>query len=200
MKNLLLILISALAMQSCFVNAKRDYNGYSKNLVFSKNEKWLINNIYTDLNSHDKEKLNHEILDRFNELSNGNAYNLEKAKSENLITNKIPFSPEIEDIEQLKNSTNFTYLVNVYTKKTRNGLAVLETSEQKEYASNEAFAIIEIYDIKNLKKVYYQKVHSSQTREKQTKGPSFQYSSETLSIKNLRKIMKDIKKNAIIKS
>lgn len=199
MKNLLLILISALAMQSCFVNAKRDYNGYSKNLVFNKNDKWLINNIYTDLSSLDKERLNKETLETFNELSAGNAYNLEKAKSESLISGKISFSPEIEEIEQLKNSTNFNYLVNIYTKKIRNGLAVLETSEQREYASNEAFAIIEIYDIKNLKKVYYQKVYSSQTREKQTKGPSFQYSSETLSKKNLMKILKDIKKNAIIK-
>ncbi len=199
MKNLLLILISALAMQSCFVNAKRDYNGYSKNLVFNKNDKWLINNIYTDLSSMDKERLNKETLETFNELSARNAYNLEKAKSESLISGKISFSPEIEEIEQLKNSTNFNYLVNIYTKKIRNGLAVLETSEQREYASNEAFAIIEIYDIKNLKKVYYQKVYSSQTREKQTKGPSFQYSSETLSKKNLMKILKDIKKNAIIK-
>lgn len=200
MKNFLLILLTATLMQSCFVNAKKDYNGYSKNLVFNKNDRWLLNNIYTDLNSYDKEKLNNEILDLFNGLSNGNAFNLEKAKSENLITNRIPFSPEIEDIEQLKNSTNFTYLVNVYTKKIRNGLAVIETSEQREYASNEAFAIIEIYDIKKEKKIYYQKVYSSQIREKQTKGPSFQYSSETLSIKNLRKILKDIKKNAIIKS
>jgi hypothetical protein len=46
----------------------------------------------------------------------------------------------------------------------------------------------------------HQKVYSSQSREKETKGPSFHYSSETLSKKNLRKILKDIKKNAIIKS
>jgi Glu-tRNA(Gln) amidotransferase subunit E-like FAD-binding protein len=36
MKNMLLILLSCIALQSCFVNAKRDYNGYSKTLVFTK--------------------------------------------------------------------------------------------------------------------------------------------------------------------
>jgi hypothetical protein len=200
MKNMLLILLSCIALQSCFVNAKRDYNGYSKTLVFTKQDKWLINNIYTDLNSYDRDKLNKEVFSLFNELSSGNVYNLEKAKSQNLITGRIPFSPETEDIEQFKNSTDFNYLVNIYTKKVRNGLAVIEPSEQMQYASNEAFAIIEIYDIKNVKKIYYQKVYSSQSREKETKGPSFHYSSETLSKKNLRKILKDIKKNAIIKS
>jgi ferredoxin-fold anticodon binding domain-containing protein len=32
-------------------------------------------------------------------------------KSQNLITGRIPFSPETEDIEQFKNSTDFNYLV-----------------------------------------------------------------------------------------
>lgn len=200
MKNLLLILLTAALMQSCFVNAKRDYNGYSKSLVFNKTEKWLINNIYTDLNSNDREALGDETLSVFKKLSNENAYTLSKAKSENLINNKIPFSPESEDIQQLKNATDFNFLVNIYTKKVRDNLAPLETTEQREYASNEAFAIIEIYDIKKEKRIYYQKVYSSQTRDKQTKGPSFHYSSESLSKKNLRKILKDIKKNAIIKS
>ena len=107
MKNMLLILLSCMALQSCFVNAKRDYNGYSKTLVFTKQDKWLINNIYTDLNSYDRDELNKEVFSLFNELSSGNIYNLEKAKSQNIITGRIPFSPETEDIEQFKNSTDF---------------------------------------------------------------------------------------------
>ncbi|MBF1149685.1 MAG: hypothetical protein HXL67_07905 [Cloacibacterium normanense] len=51
-----------------------------------------------------------------------------------------------------------------------------------------------------MKKIYLQKASSLQTREEKTKGPSFHYTSETLSKKNLKKIIKDIEKNAILKN
>lgn len=199
MKNLLALLVMLL-LQSCIVNIKQDYNGYSRNLVFEQNKKWLINNIYTDLNSYDRDELTQKIFEKFNKLSKGNAYSLEKARSENLISGKISFSPDIEEIEQLKNATDFDYLINIYTKKVRSNLALIEPTEQQIYASNEAFAILEVYDIKKMKKIYLQKASSSQTREEKTKGPSFHYTSETLSQKNLKKIIKDIEKNAIIKN
>lgn len=85
MKNMLLILLSCIALQSCFVNAKRDYNGYSKTLVFTKQDKWLINNIYTDLNSYDRDELNKEVFSLFNELSSGNIYNLERTTVHKII-------------------------------------------------------------------------------------------------------------------
>lgn len=193
-------LFAFLLLQSCIVNIKQDYNGYSRNLVFEKDKKWLINNIYSDLNSYERDEMNQKIFQKFNELSKGNSYSLEKARSENLIAGKISFSPEIEEIEQLKNATDFDYLVNIYTKKIRNNLALIEPSEQQLYASNEAFAIIEVYDIKKMKKIYLQKASSYQSRDENTKGPSFYYTAETLSKKNLKKIIKDIEKNAIIKN
>lgn len=196
----IIALLTILLLQSCIVNIKQDYNGYSRNLVFEQNKKWLINNIYTDLNSYDRDELNKKIFEKFNELSKGNAYTLEKARSENLIAGKISFSPEIEEIEQLKNATDFDYLVNIYTKKVRKNLSLIEPTEQTRYASNEAFAIIEVYDIKKMKKIYLQKASSLQTREEKTKGSSFHYTSETLSKKNLKKIIKDIEKNAILKN
>jgi len=156
-----------------FCKCKKRLQWYSKTLVFTKQDKWLINNIYTDLNSYDRDELNKEVFSLFNELSSGNIYNLEKAKSQNLITGRIPFSPETEDIEQFKNSTDFNYLVNIYTKKVRNGLAVVEPSEQMQYASNEAFAIIEIYDIKNVKKIYYKKYILLSQEKKRQKDQAF---------------------------
>ena len=79
----IIALLTILLLQSCIVNIKQDYNGYSRNLVFEQNKKWLINNIYTDLNSYDRDELNKKIFEKFNELSKGNAYTLEKARSEN---------------------------------------------------------------------------------------------------------------------
>ena len=51
----IIALLTILLLQSCIVNIKQDYNGYSRNLVFEQNKKWLINNIYTDLNSYDRD-------------------------------------------------------------------------------------------------------------------------------------------------
>ena len=92
----ILYLFAFLLLQSCIVNIKQDYNGYSRNLVFEKDKKWLINNIYSDLNSYERDEMNQKIFQKFNELSKGNSYSLEKARSENLIAGKISFSPEIE--------------------------------------------------------------------------------------------------------
>ena len=58
----IIALLTILLLQSCIVNIKQDYNGYSRNLVFEQNKKWLINNIYTDLNSYDRDELNKKFL------------------------------------------------------------------------------------------------------------------------------------------
>ena len=59
----IIALLTILLLQSCIVNIKQDYNGYSRNLVFEQNKKWLINNIYTDLNSYDRDELNKKIFE-----------------------------------------------------------------------------------------------------------------------------------------
>ena len=62
----IIALLTILFLQSCIVNIKQDYNGYSRNLVFEQNKKWLINNIYTDLNSYDRDE-NKILPDRVQE-------------------------------------------------------------------------------------------------------------------------------------
>jgi hypothetical protein len=87
----------------------------------------------------------------FTQLSGGKAYDLKTAKSENLISHDIPFSPETEDLEDLKNNSDFNFLVNIYTFKVRNGLDHT-LGVQDEYRKNETFAMMDVYDIKTLKK------------------------------------------------
>ena len=38
-------------LQSCHVSVKREYQGLSGALVFTQNKKWLVNNLYSDLDS-----------------------------------------------------------------------------------------------------------------------------------------------------
>ena len=102
--------------QSCIVVPQRDYQGFSKSLVFKDNKKWMINKALTDLNSTDAIKFNQNNFDLFNKLSNGNAKTIMDAQKENLIPNKIAYHPSLDELETLKNSTDFDYLVNSYTK------------------------------------------------------------------------------------
>ncbi len=198
--------------QSCIVVPQRDYQGFSKSLVFKDNKKWMINKALTDLNSTDAIKFNQNNFELFNKLSNGNAKTIMDAQKENLIPNKIAYHPSLDELETLKNSTDFDYLVNSYTKNVRDEIANIETELPFQYSKNEAFVIVEVYDLKSLKKIYYQKVSSSQTLEgrkypseqtlqeqinRKSSGPNFSYSANQLIFINQKKLLKDISKNAI---
>lgn len=203
-------------LQSCHVPVKRDYQGLSGALVFTQNKKWLVNNLYSDLDSFDKERLNKKILEQFQVLSKGNATSVDQATSENLLPSKISFNPDLEQLESLKTNSDFDYLVNIRTIKVRDQIASLELSQPFEYSRNEAFALLEIYDLKSLKKIYSQKATSEvamegkrnnpdyygqnglpNTNSSKDKVPFLNYSARTLSVKNLNKILKDIDRKAI---
>lgn len=203
-------------LQSCHVSVKREYQGLSGALVFTQNKKWLVNNLYSDLDSFEKERLNKKILEQFQVLSKGNATSVDQANSENLLPLKISFNPDLEQLESLKTNSDFDYLVNIRTIKVRDQIASLELSQPFEYSRNEAFALLEIYDLKSLKKIYSQKATSEvamegkrnnpdyygqnglpNTNSSKDKVPFLNYSARTLSVKNLNKILKDIDRKAI---
>ena len=203
-------------LQSCHVSVKREYQGLSGALVFTQNKKWLVNNLYSDLDSFEKERLNKKILEQFQVLSKGNATSVDQANSENLLPLKISFNPDLEQLESLKTNSDFDYLVNIRTIKVRDQIASLELSQPFEYSKNEAFALLEIYDLKSLKKIYSQKATSEVAMEGESNNPDYygqnglpntnsskdkvpflNYSARTLSVKNLNKILKDIDRKAI---
>ena len=216
MKIKFLFLLVMVFLQSCHVSVKREYQGLSGALVFTQNKKWLVNNLYSDLDSFEKERLNKKILEQFQVLSKGNATSVDQATSENLLPSKISFNPDLEQLESLKTNSDFDYLVNIRTIKVRDQIASLELSQPFEYSKNEAFALLEIYDLKSLKKIYSQKATSEVAMEgernnpdyygqnglpninsSKDKGPFLNYSARTLSVKNLNKILKDIDRKAI---
>lgn len=212
MKKLFYLVIIAAFLQSCFVHVKKDYNGFSKTLVFNQNKKWLINKIYTDLDASQDEKLNQKVLDKFNELSGGKAVSIDVAKQQNLFPASISFAPDLEQLQTLKNSSDFDFIVNIRTKKIRDQLGSLELEKPLQYSKNSAFALLEVYDIKTLKKIYSLRAYSEMALDKKESygeddyrskskddrdGPYFSYSAEGLSVKNLKKILSDIDKNAI---
>lgn len=196
MKRSIILLIVLIALQSCYYPVRKDYGIYSKSLVFSKNKKWLINNINTDVNSHHRELMNKEVLQLFNEMSGGNASDMKTAKSENVIQNHIPSDPQPEDLEVLKNSSDYNYLVNVYTFKVRNALDNT-IGVQSQYKSNETFAMMDVYDIKTLKKMYSFKAYSEVGVDKDQKVTIFTPTTEMMTMKNFRSLIKSVKKNAI---
>lgn len=204
-----------IVLQSCHVPVKRDYDGLSGALVFTQNKKWLVNNLFSDLNSFEKEKLNHLILEKFQTLSKGNAFSIDQAKANNLLPATISFNPTLEQLETLQATSDFDYVVNIRTIRVKDQIGSLELSQPFQYSKNEAFALLEIYDLKTLKKIYSQKASSEVAmegrksfpeisaeqayiqNEKESKGPFFNYSAKALSVKNLKKILKDIDQKAI---
>lgn len=197
MKNSILLFFAIFTLQSCaYYPVKKDYGIYSKSLVFSKDQKWLINRIYTDVDSHHREMMEQDVLKFFNTMSDSKAYTLNMAKSENIILNRIPFEPEIEDLETLKSSTDFNFLVNISTIKVRKDLDT-ELGQQTEYKKNETFAIMEVYDIRTMKKIYSFKASSEFSVEKGEKATIFTPTSEMMTMKNFRQLLKSIKKNAV---
>jgi len=137
-----------------------------------------------------------EALQLFQDLSNGNAFDLKTAKAENIIQNSIPFEPETEDLEVLKNNSDFNFLVNIYTMKVRNGLDN-SLGTQYEYKKNETFAIMDVYDIGTMKKMYSLKAYSEVSVEKDQKVTIFDPSTEMMTMKNFRSLLKAVKKNAV---
>lgn len=196
MRKYFFLLLILLGLQSCYYPVRKDYGIYSKSLVFSKDQKWLINNINTTVDAHHREMMTAETMKLFTQLSEGKAYDLKTAKSENLISHDIPFSPETEDLEDLKSNSDFNFLVNIYTFKVRNGLDHT-LGVQDEYRKNETFAMMDVYDIKTLKKIYTLKAYSEVSVEKGEKATIFTPSTEMMTMKNFRSLLKSVKKNAI---
>lgn len=127
-RNFFLILIVML-LQSCFAHITQDYGGLSRALVFNDGKKYLINDIYTDLGSTQRERLNKKVLETFQKLSGGNAVSYSVAKSAHLVPGRIAIKPDAEDLLELKDNSDFGYLVNIYTKKVRSDLAPVETGD-----------------------------------------------------------------------
>ncbi|OCA72732.1 hypothetical protein BBH99_03180 [Chryseobacterium contaminans] len=196
MKKYILFFFLLIALQSCYYPVRKDYGVYSKSLVFSKNKKWLINNIRTGVESHHREMMSKEVMQLFQSLSNGNTYDLKTAKAENLIQNSIPFEPEIEDLEILKDNSDFNFLVNIYTMRVRNTLD-RASGELDSYKKNETFAMMDIYDIKTMKKIYSLKASSEFSLEKGEKANIFTPTSEMMTMKNFRSLLRSVKKNAV---
>jgi len=196
MKKYIFFIFLSIALQSCYYPVRKDYGIYSKALVFSKDKKWLINDIRTGVDSHHREMMGKETLQLFQNLSNGNAYDLKMAKAENLIQNNIPFEPESEDLETLKNNSDFNFLVNIYTMKVRNGLDN-SIGTQYEYKKNETFAMMDVYDITTMKKIYSLKAYSEVSVDKDQKATIFTPTSEMMTMKNFRSLLKSVKKNAV---
>lgn len=196
MKKYIFFIFLFIALQSCYYPVRKDYGIYSKALVFSKDKKWLINDIRTGVDSHHREMMDKETLQLFQNLSNGNAYDLKMAKAENLIQNNIPFEPESEDLEALKNNSDFNFLVNIYTMKVRNGLDN-SIGTQYEYKKNETFAMMDVYDITTMKKIYSLKAYSEVSVDKDQKATIFTPTTEMMTMKNFRSLLKSVKKNAV---
>ncbi|ATN04201.1 hypothetical protein CRN76_01560 [Chryseobacterium indologenes] len=196
MKKLIFLFLLVIALQSCYYPVRKDYGIYSKSLVFSKDKKWLINDIRTGVSTHHREMMSKEVLELFQKLSNGKASDLKTAKAENIIQNSIPFEPEIEDLEVLKNNSDYNFLVNIYTLKVRNSLDN-SIGLQYEYKKNETFAMMEVYDIGTMKKIYSLKASSEVSVEKDQKATVFDPSTEMMTMKNFRALLKSLKKNAV---
>lgn len=196
MKKYIFFLFLIITLQSCYYPVKKDYGIYSKSLVFSKDKKWLINNIKTDVDSHHREMMSKEAFQLFQDLSNGKAFDLKTAKAENIIQNSISFDPETEDLEVLKRNSDFNFLVNIYTMKVRNGLDN-SIGTQYEYKKNETFAMMDVYDISTMKKIYSLKAYSEVSVEKDQKVTIFDPSTEMMTMKNFRSLLKAVKKNAV---
>ncbi len=137
-----------------------------------------------------------EAFQLFQDLSNGKAFDLKTAKAENIIQNSIPFDPETEDLEVLKRNSDFNFLVNIYTMKVRNGLDN-SMGTQYEYKKNETFAMMDVYDISTMKKIYSLKAYSEVSVEKDQKVTIFDPSTEMMTMKNFRSLLKAVKKNAV---
>ncbi|MDH6252719.1 hypothetical protein M2347_002446 [Chryseobacterium sp. H1D6B] len=196
MKKSIFLFFVIFTLQSCYYPVKKDYGIYSKSLVFAKDQKWLVNTIRTDVDSHHKEMMDKEVLKFFNEMSDGNAYNLNMAKSQNIILNTIPFEPENEDLETLKTNTDFNFLVNISTIKVRKDLDTA-IGQQIDYKKNETFAVMEVYDIQTMKKIYSFKASSEASVEKEQKATIFTPTTEMMTMKNFNQLLKSIKKNAV---
>ncbi|PWN63611.1 hypothetical protein C1631_021795 [Chryseobacterium phosphatilyticum] len=185
-----------ICLQSCYYPVRKDYGIYSKSLVFSKDKKWLINDIRTGVDSHHRDMMGKETLKLFQDLSNGKATDLKTARAENIIQSSIPFEPEPEDLEVLKNNSDFNFLVNIYTLKVRNGLDH-SIGTQYEYKKNETFAMMDVYDITTMKKIYSLKASSEVSVEKDQKVTIFDPTTEMMTMKNFRSLLKSVKKNAV---
>lgn len=200
MKPISIISILFLSLlSSCQYFTKTSYIVHyetSKALDF-RTEKYLVNNIETDLSWKMQEALNNDFVNKLKKIGGEAIVYIDDIRMKYSLPNKISFKPSKENFELLKLTTNFDYLVNVTTKQIRNDAGSIILTDPFSYKKNESEITIIIYDIKTSQEIYKQRVIAYIELDQTNKDVIFVNSSSNLIFKAVKKGLKEIKKYKI---
>ncbi|MBN1251819.1 MAG: hypothetical protein JXR51_13405 [Bacteroidales bacterium] len=198
-KNQILIigsLLNLLFSQCAAPHYNCDYQT-PKVLDFRKG-KWLINVIETDLNTYKaRELLNKNFVSKFKKIGGNYIYFIDDIRMKYSLPNEMPFSTPPENIELLKLTTEFNYLVNIKTSKIKNDLHDIYLTAPLSYGKSEAETEIVIYEIKTGEIIFSQRTVGSVTLNENDRNIRFAKSAEGLTFSTINKALREIKKNAI---
>lgn len=133
-------LLTLVIFSSCATASYKDVFT-STNAIDLRNTRCLVNNISTDLYTLDIEKINTILLDALKKEKNLSCTHVKDLKTKDLMKSKIPFDTNAKDLNLLKRSNKYDYLVNLSAKITseRNlNLSYVETElELRIYSIND---------------------------------------------------------------
>lgn len=207
MKNFILISFAFLFIFSaCQPPAYIFTTGQRTGVDFTQG-KWLLNEL--DCPNGPKEKMAEKTLEFFRDNLHDRLFYINDVK-DLLVTRKIYLNPNSIKLKELKDGTGFDFFINISTKKNKSDFSTIELYQtDEESGKNEAFVILEIYDLNLQQVIYSQKVigitnkdntKSMWETEKSRKlidNVTFYKNSEKLMQGALKKIFKDLKKRSI---
>lgn len=163
---------------------------------FSKG-KWLLNEVEAPLKI--KEKLEEKSYKDLKSFLGDRLTQFGNAKGI-LINARTPTNPTKNQLQELRNGTNFDYFINIKAGILKDDLGSLSISTQNlnNFDENKSQVILEIYDLENLQIIYSNKIIAiTQTPQNSSSDVHFSTSSENLIINGYKKLIKDLSKKSI---
>ena len=187
----ILVLILTLCF-SCHTT-KYSYSGdINGSLDFSKG-KWLLNDI--DAPFQIKESV-YKVADaQFRELI-GSRFKTVIESNEFLIPSNIPEDPSESLLRDLKNGTQYDFLIDIKTNALKNEIGSLQIGSIDTPQDNIATVNISVYDLNLLQKIYSSSVYGKLHITKDSKDFAFAKSANEIILTGIEKLLKKMRDNS----
>ncbi len=194
----LLILISLSSCTNIFFYNNLD-SGRGLDFTYGT---WLLNEVESEGEGKSNENFNSALSDGLNKMGIKSISYIASLRNIKNLPAKIPFSPDLEMLKSLRDSSGCDYLINVRTSSLKAGSGGIAFSEQD--LENQAGVEIIVFDINLGKKIYYQEIIATEmwpVNDEMEESPSrfsFTRSSENLLKNALKRSLREMKKHSKI--
>lgn len=187
------LLFSILMLFNSCYSTKYTYDPLSSRygIDFSKGDKWLLNGVEEP--DSGSSVIKNKAIETFRKYLGKDLY-LAWMERGVYIPDNLTEDIEPTILKKISESSNFDYFINIKAVISKEEFGVMQITSADGKVENAGFVRLEVYDLNNAQRVYYQKINTSSVVEDNSEDVWFGVVTETAINKAFRKIIRKIDK------